>query len=203
MPKKQVLLLFFLASSFLSSAQQILIPINAADRSNSELIQLTAIGEFGLVRKARKTVKEHLHTGIDIKRPVPNYADEPIYPIAVGIVRSIRRDGPYAEIIIEHQIKGEIIYALYEHIADIRVNLNNKVEPNQPIARFMNKSELNEYGWQFDHVHLEILRQNPVKIAPTPVLTERHLSSYTLNCFTPEQLNLRFYNPIEFLNNNL
>ena len=51
--------------------------------------------------------------------------------------------------------------------------------------------------------HLEILKEHPVKMRPSSVLTERHLSSYTLNCFTPEQLNLRFYNPIYFLNKNL
>ena len=37
-------------------------------------------------------------------------------------------------------------------------NLNETVNPDKPIARFMNKQELNTHGWQFDHFHLEILK---------------------------------------------
>ena len=128
----------------LGSANQYYVPFLSENRLSKTEIRLTAIGEFGIVRKSRPTVPQHLHTGIDIARPSKNYMNEPIFPIYQGIVISIRRDGPFAQIIIEHQKKsGEKFWTLYEHIAGIKVSLNENVVPTKPIARFMNTKELN------------------------------------------------------------
>ncbi len=79
------------------------LPVNSQNRNILDPIELTEIGEFGLMRKARPNIPAHYHTGIDIKRPVKNYVNEPIYSIAEGIVISMRNDGPYAQVIIEHR----------------------------------------------------------------------------------------------------
>ncbi len=80
------------------------LPINNKNRKLFSEIQLTEIGKFGLIRKARKTVPSHIHTGIDIKRPNKNYINEPVFAISQGEVISKRTDGPYAQLIIEHEI---------------------------------------------------------------------------------------------------
>ena len=174
------------------------LPIKSADRISIKSLTLTAIGEFGEFRKSRPSVPAHFHTGIDIKRPSDNYRDEPIFPASEGVVISIRRDGPYAQLIIEHE-GGQKFWTVYEHIAGIKVDLHERVKPDSPIARFMNKNELNKHGWQFDHVHFEILKTKPTRLDPDKSKPERHFSSHTLACYTKEELNKYFYNPIGFL----
>lgn len=179
------------------------LPFSVDNRHAISNIQLTEIGEFGLLRKARPDVPAHYHTGIDIKRPSSNYIDEPIFPIAEGIVISKRTDGPFANIIIEHTIKKKKLWSLYEHIAGVEVYVGEKVSPTHPIARFMNKEELDHYGWQFDHFHLEIIKVKPLKIEPLPKTPERLYDSYSLTCYTLNDLHKHYFNPIEFLKENL
>lgn len=181
----------------------ILLPINCTNRLDLSDIQLTEIGAFGLVRKARVGVPEHLHTGIDIKRPNNNYQFEPIFPIAEGKVISKRTDGPYAQLIIEHNVNGLKFWTLYEHIAEITVSVGDQVSQNHPVARFMNTSELNRYGWQFDHFHLEILKVEPFSLAPDPKHPERFYGSFTLVCYSIQDLRKFYYDPLEFFTTNL
>lgn len=168
----------------------------------SDQIELTSIGDFGIVRKARPTVPEHLHTGIDIMRPGNEYEHEPILSINKGVVISKREDGPYAQLIIEHQTNKQTYWTVYEHIAGIRVELGDEVYPEQVIARFFNKEELNKYGWQFDHFHFEVLKKRPLKMSPSGKNPYRHFRSYTLQCFTEDDLLDKFYDPIYFLSSN-
>ncbi|MGB0431730.1 MAG: M23 family metallopeptidase [Bacteroidia bacterium] len=178
------------------------LPVSTYNRSTIESIELTKIGEFGLLRKARPEVAAHYHAGIDIKRPSKNYVNEKIYPIDDGIVISIRDDGPFAQIIVEHA-GNEKFWTVYEHVSGIEVDLFDDVNPDKPIARFMNKSELDKYGWQFDHLHFEVLKVKPLKLKPAKNTPKRLFSSYSLTCKTKVELNKYFYNPIEFLTNNL
>ena len=178
------------------------LPVNSADRKSISGLSLSEIGQFGLLRKARPGIPAHYHTGIDIRRPGKNYNDEPVYPVCEGRVISIRRDGPYAQIIIEHQADVKF-WTSYEHVAGIRVRLNESVRPSTPVARFMNREELDRYGWQFDHFHLEILKICPSVIRPDRSNPERRFSSYTLVCFTKKDLDKYFYNPVEFLSDRL
>jgi murein DD-endopeptidase MepM/ murein hydrolase activator NlpD len=173
------------------------LPINSFNRQSTKTLLLTSIGEFGLLRKERPGIPAHYHTGIDIKRPANNYIDEPIFSIYNGIVISVRNDGPYAQLIIEHD-GDQKFWTVYEHVAGIKVGINEHVTPDLPIARFMNKNELDKYGWQFDHLHLEILKIKPVIIKQDRSNPERRYSSYSLNCLTKEELNKYFYNPVEF-----
>ena len=140
------------------------LPIDTINRKLTDTLLLTDIGEFGLLRKERPGIPAHYHTGIDIKRPSTNYINEPIFPICDGIVISKREDGPFAQIIVEHQ-HDKKFWTVYEHIAGITVDLFDHVTPSSPIARFMNTGELDRYGWQFDHFHFEILKEQPIKLS--------------------------------------
>ncbi|OFY83366.1 MAG: hypothetical protein A3F72_20430 [Bacteroidetes bacterium RIFCSPLOWO2_12_FULL_35_15] len=195
------LLLFFVA--FINFQSPFFLPINNTNRKKVSEIQLTEIGKFGLIRKARKTVPSHIHTGIDIKRPNKNYFDEPIFPIAKGKVISKRTDGPYAQLIIEHEINNQTFWTVYEHIAGIKANLNEIVSPGKPLARFMNTNELNKYGWQFDHFHLEILKIKPIQITPDKLHPDRCYNSFSLICYKASDLEKYFYDPLEFLTEHL
>ncbi|WP_289054038.1 M23 family metallopeptidase [Carboxylicivirga marina] len=186
----------------LSGGFECSIPINAPIGSSTSLLKLTEIGEFGLMRKERPGVPAHFHTGIDIKRPSNNYQSEPIFPIANGIVISKRVDGPYAQLIIEHEGEQRF-WTVYEHIAGIEVNLFDRVKHDQPIARFMNRNELNRYGWQFDHFHFEILKVEPMRLKQEQSKPERLFASYTLACYTKEDLDKYFYHPLDFLSHYL
>jgi murein DD-endopeptidase MepM/ murein hydrolase activator NlpD len=177
----------------------VLLPVDCGDRKDISKLQLTSIGEFGLMRRDREGIPAHFHTGIDIKRPSNNYLNEPIFAIAEGKVISKRTDGPYAQVIIEHYQKGILFWSLYEHIAGIAVNVGELVTPHQPIARYMNSDELNRFGWQFDHFHLEILKVPPIKLQPEAKHPERLFNSYSLICFTTQDLEKYYYNPLEFL----
>lgn len=190
--------LFSILTSNINSNDIILLPINSYTRKSTSEIKLTEIGQFGVIRKARSAVPVHYHTGIDIKRPWPNYDNEPIFPIAKGYVISKRDDGPFAQLIIEHHTNNYTFWSVYEHIAGIQVKVGDEIDPNLPIGRFMNEGELNRYGWQFDHLHFEILKIKPIKLTFNSNNPERFYGSYTLICYSYQDLNKYFYNPIIF-----
>lgn len=196
-------LLFLLCFVFHSFKAQIYLPIDLGNRNDISKVKLSDIGDFGLLRKPRPNVPQHFHTGIDIKRPNNNYINEPIYPIAKGKVISKRDDDPYANIIIEHESEGFKFWSLYEHVAGIIVKVNDVVDPKKPIARFMNKEELNKNGWQFDHFHLEILKVKPIPLKPTKNFPERFYNSYSLVCYTGDDLEKYYYNPLNFFKEHL
>ena len=189
--------------TFLLLQLQVLIPVQVKNRKSCSEIRLTKIGQFGLMRKARPNVPGHYHTGIDIMRPGKNYISEPIFPVAEGTVVSKRTVGPYANLIIEHKISGSKVWSLYEHIAGIKVNVNDAVRSDTPIARFMNKKELDAYGWQFDHFHFELLKVEPRKLKPSKANPERFYNSYTLTCYTSTDLKKYYFNPIEYFSSHL
>jgi hypothetical protein len=197
------LLFFSFAQAALINGQDDIawyIPINAENRQSLENIQLTAIGSFGLLRKAHTGVPAHLHTGVDFKRPSINYIDEPIFPAARGTVISLRDDGPYAQIIIEHSLDASTpVWTVYEHISGIKIKLNESVDPHRPIARFMNRDELDKYGWQFDHVHFEVMRVRPKPLRPDKSKPSLCYGTYCLVCYTQQDLDERYYHPLDFL----
>jgi hypothetical protein len=177
-----------------------LLPVSTADRKQWRSVQLTPIGMFGLQRKARPGIPAHLHTGIDIKRPGQNGHAEPIYPVFEGKVISLRDDGPFSQIIIVHKmVGGGSVWTVYEHIAGITVALDDIVSAPIPMARFMNKGELDKFGWQFNHLHLEILKHPPRLLKPSAQTPHRRYGTYSLECHTETELDRFYYNPIEFL----
>ena len=200
MLKINLLIVAFLFSSF--GELEYRLPIDTINGKLSDTLMLTAIGDFGLLRKERPGIPAHYHTGIDIKRPSTNYINEPIFPICDGIVISKREDGPYAQIIVEHQ-HDKKFWTVYEHIAGITVDLFDYVTPNSPIARFMNIEELDRFGWQFDHFHFEILKEQPFKLSGENSKPDRLFASYTLVSYTQEDLHKYFYEPIDFFKEKL
>lgn len=163
-------------------------------------VRLTRIGQFGRLRRARPGIPAHLHTGVDIARPSRNYRNEPIYPVARGRVVSRRDDGPYAQLIIEHGPEtGDTIWSVYEHIAGIACGLGDSVVPERPIGRFMNRAELDRHGWQFDHLHLEIMKVPPRPRPDDPRLPHCLFMPYGLICYTRKELEARYLDPLIFI----
>ncbi len=194
------LLIAILLNGLINPNQEsrVFLPIHTKDRHSLSQLELTSIGAFGVKRKARKDIPSHYHTGVDIKRPDGNYDNDPIYPIAKGIVISKRTDGPYAQLIIEHELDNKKFWSLYEHIAGVCVDINSDVQPEAPMARFMNKGELDRYGWQFDHFHLEIIKIKPTSLKPTFTNPDRFYNSYSLICYSVDELEKYFIDPIIF-----
>jgi murein DD-endopeptidase MepM/ murein hydrolase activator NlpD len=175
------------------------LPVKVKDRQSLENIKLTEIGLFELQRKARPTVPAHYHTGIDIKRPSNNYIDEPVYAAGKGKVISMRNDGPFSQIIIEHLLNQiDTLWTVYEHILGINCHAGDVVSENTVIARYFNKTELDKYGWQFDHLHFEILKKRPIRVKKNPKFPEYFYKTYAITCFTKAELKSRMINPIEY-----
>jgi hypothetical protein len=176
------------------------LPIKIRNRQSLGKLTLTRLGIYGLVRKPRPGVPSHLHTGIDIKRPSDNYANEPVYPASRGVVISVRDDGPFAQIIIEHVLKDSVrIWTVYEHVSGIMSAPGDTVLPLKPLCRFMNKNELDRFGWQFDHVHFEVLKKPPESLQPDHRNPLRFYNSYGLGCYTRQELNAVYFDPVKFL----
>jgi hypothetical protein len=194
------LFIFIVPHALFGQSADWLLPIAVENRTTWASVQLTHIGSYGLSRKARPGIPAHLHTGVDIKRPRKNYEDEPVLPAAQGTVISMRDDGPFAQIIIEHRLPyGDPVWTVYEHIAGIRVTVGDIVLPHETIARFMNRQELDRYGWQFDHVHFEVLKVRPAALKPTDKTPLRFFSTYSLSCYTASDLEKYYYDPISFM----
>lgn len=165
-----------------------------------DTVRLTRIGEFGQQRRARPGFPAHLHTGVDIARPSDNYDDAPVYPVARGLVVSLRDDGPYAQVIIEHSLPDSgKLWSVYEHVAGIACALGDTAIPEQPIARFMSRTELDRHGWQFDHLHLELMKVSPRPRRADPRLPYCRLMTHGLTCCTREELEARYLDPLVFL----
>jgi murein DD-endopeptidase MepM/ murein hydrolase activator NlpD len=195
-----IILLLLFWSGISQQADSWLLPINCKNRKDIHCIQLTEIGQYGLRRKARPAVPSHLHTGIDIKRPNDNYFNEPVFPASNGIVISVRSDGPYAQIIIEHSLnKSGKVWTVYEHVSGIIVKTGDMVSSTKPIGRFMNKEELNRYGWKFNHLHFEVMKKAPMKLKPDKTNPQRLFSSYGLVCYDEKLLMENYFDPLAFL----
>lgn len=201
----EVLVFLFLVLPILAGEKPtFMLPILSETRTLITEIKLTEIGEFGLLRIPRPGIPAHLHTGVDIRRPGKNYENEPIFPIYEGEVISIRDDGAFAQIILSHELPdGEHFWSVYEHIAGIQVDLHDSVDTGTPIARFMDLDELNSWGWQFDHFHLEILKQKPIELEATERHPRRLFATFALTCYSEEDLTQRYLNPIRFFQLNL
>lgn len=193
-------LIWLAASTAYAEPNEWFLPISKADRKAWRGVQLTRIGLFGLKRKARPGIPAHLHTGTDIKRPNNNYHNEPVFAASAGKVISVRDDGPFAQVIIAHRTPdGSSVWTVYEHIAGIMVSPEDRVSPFEPIGRFMNKKELDKFGWQFNHVHFEVLKYPPRPLKRSPKTPDRLFGTYSLECYSDLELEKYYYDPIAFL----
>ena len=176
------------------------LPVNAPDRQSFRGVGLTAIGMFGEERRARPQVPAHLHTGIDIRRPDSSYTDQPVFPASSGTVVSVRDDGPYAQVIVRHDdVWSGTVHTVYEHLSGIRVAVGDSVAADRPLGRYMNRDELDSYGWQFDHLHFEVMKAEPRPVKPVPGTPQRLFDTFALHCRTVDELRERYWSPVEFL----
>ncbi|NLG17375.1 MAG: M23 family metallopeptidase [Fibrobacter sp.] len=179
------------------------VPANYTDAEKPEEISVTPIGGFGLLRKARPGVPAHYHTGIDIKRPGTNYFNEPVFPSYEGIVISVIDDGPFSQVVLKHEYKKKNYWTVYEHIKVKVKEIGKKLTPHDTLGYFFNRSELNRYGWQFDHFHFEVIKKEPVAFIPNNKYPLRRCRTYAITCYTKEQLDERLENPLQFLKGKL
>jgi len=180
------------------------IPVRTLNRQDWSTVRLTSIGAFGIRRKARPKIPSHLHTGVDIARPSKDYeGEEPIYPAAPGKVVSMRDDGPFGEIILEHELEGVKVWTAYEHLVGIRIKTGDSVRPDMPMGRYMNRKELQKFGWQFDHVHFEVLKVEPRAFPKRASLPYCSLATYDLLCFDAKSLTTHYWNPADFFSGRL
>jgi Peptidase family M23 len=194
-----VFITVFTVDLFGQSTIDCFLPLNIENRQSWDTVQLTPIGQFGALRKARPGIPSHHHTGIDFKRPGNNYEKEFIFPIMSGRIISLRDDGPFAQIIIEHNCENQLtVWSVYEHIAGVAVAVGDHVSPHRPIARFMNKNELEQYGWQFNHLHFEILKIRPRHLEPDEKTPFRFFGTYCLECYNRSDLEKYYYNPEDY-----
>jgi len=174
------------------------LPMSAIDRRSFDGVRVTDIGNFGAHRNARPGIPAHFHTGIDIYSW--DGTSRFVFPSAPGAVVSVRRDGPFAQVVILHEDEtSDPLWTVYEHVAGIRVRVGDRVSPDVPIARLMTSKELDRHGWQFNHLHFEILKRPPRVLRPTSEHPERYLGTYALSCTTEAELNATYHDPVPFL----
>ena len=63
----------------------------------------------------------------------------------------------------------------------------------------MNTAELNTHGWQFDHLHFEILKVMPKPLEPGAERPHCFFGTYCLECYDRKDLLERYYDPEAFL----
>lgn len=187
------LLVTLLLSSLFAESWQL--PIRCENRHSFRQMKLTKIGHFGMMRAPRPEVPAHFHTAIDICRPDSSYEHSPILPVKSGKVISMRNDGPYAQVIISH---GDTLWSVYEHLSGIKVTAGDSVTAETVIGRFMNRRELNSYGWHFNHLHLEIMKKPPLSRDTLPGQPNLQFRTYGLVCFTTNELNEHYFDPLLF-----
>jgi murein DD-endopeptidase MepM/ murein hydrolase activator NlpD len=175
------------------------IPANYRGITDPQKVQLTEIGAFGLLRKARPAVPAHYHTGIDIVRPDSQYYKQPIFPAKEGVVVSIYDNGPFSQIVIKHTDNNINYWTVYEHLHVKIRKINIPISPFDTIGYYFCKDELNRYGWQFNHFHFEILKIEPPRIQMIKDNSLRYYKTFGIVCFTREELFVRQENPLEFL----
>jgi hypothetical protein len=96
---------------------------------------------------------------------------------------SIIDDGPYSQVVMKHVYENSIYWTVYEHIRVKVKEIGKKLTVHDTIGFFFNRSELDKYGWQFDHFHFEIIRVEPVVFIPNkkiPAQTLQDLRDHLL-----------------------
>ena len=171
------------------------LPLNTIDRQDWSTVYLEPDAYFKNLRAPFGTVKLHYHTGMDLQNRAAVNPGEPVYAIAAGKVIAIEDPPPQRRITIEHLLpNGDKVWSVYIHIIDEQVKVGDIVDSETVIARLMNAAELERYGKEYDHVHLEIMKKKP----PNFINFDQRK---TFTCYSEQQVDDYFYNPEEFLKN--
>jgi murein DD-endopeptidase MepM/ murein hydrolase activator NlpD len=169
------------------------LPLNTNDRQDWSTVLLDHDAHFNAPRAAFGPVKFHYHTGVDFRNKSFAVPGEPVYAIAAGKVIAIENPHPQRRIVVEHTLPNrEKIWSVYIHIIDEKVSIGDNVYPETVIARLMNKAELEMHGLEYNHVHLEIMKQL------LPYAAEFYQQK-TFTCFTENEVDKYYFNPELFL----
>jgi murein DD-endopeptidase MepM/ murein hydrolase activator NlpD len=162
-------------------------PFEEPDRKSLKALKRRLAGFYGDYRKSYKP--GHLHAGIDLKGAF----DESIYAIGRGHVHLIFREHPHRSIVVKHLLPdGSLLYSVYTHVQDVRVQVGHWVSKDTPLARLFNKTELTQANFGTpNHLHLEIRKS----------FADRGRASYS--SMTLDDLNTFCKDPLEFFKNYL
>lgn len=169
------------------------LPLSLVDRQNWSTVVLEHDAQFKALRAPFGPIQLHYHTGVDLQNGTIIQTGEPVYAISTGKVIAIEDPPPQRRITIEHILPdGTKVWSVYIHIIDEKISVGDIVDPEIVIARLMNPAELEILGWEYNHVHLEILKKRP------PSAHEYHQRK-TFTCYTEKEVDKYFYDPEVFL----
>lgn len=171
-----------------SIADSWLLPFDLTNRK--DIRQMKVVSIFGDHRDSY--LKGHIHTAIDINPAKPKSKHVGIYPMAKGIVCSVHLGENQRTVVIRHKLKnGKTIFTSYKHLKEVYVSNGQQIDQNTKIARLFTPAESKKYGGDYHHLHLEIRKS----------FDDYGCASWlTMN---KKQLNLRFYNPLSFIKENI
>jgi len=163
------------------------VPFATTDRYKLNTIKL--ISKFGDPRLT--FLKNHIHPAIDI---IPAKSEKYImvYPAANGVVCSVHLGHPYKTLVIKHLLHYKsIIYTSYKHLQEIYVKNGMQVNQDTKLGRLYTHAEAQSLKGNYDHLHFEVRKS----------FDDYGCASWLT--MTKEELNKYFYNPLDFLKNNL
>ena len=195
------LIIYLIFLGFNSINQQIAnvwkLPLNTIDRQDWSTVLLEPDAHFKAPRAPFGKVKLHYHTGVDLQNRSIVQSGEPVYAIAAGKVIAIEDSLPQRRITIEHILPNRTkVWSVYIHIINEQVKIGDSVDTETVIARLMTPVELEIYGMEYNHLHLEIVKKLP---PPASNFYERK----TFRCYTKEEVDEYFYDPEIFLKNRI
>ncbi len=157
-------------------------PFEEHDRKSLKALKLRLTGSYAEYRRSYKP--GHLHAGIDLKGAF----NETIYAVGRGQVHRIFREFPHRSIVVKHFLPDEsLLYSVYTHVQDVKVQVGQLVSKDTPLARLFNKTELTQANFgTSNHLHLEIRKSS----------ADRGRASYS--SMSLDDLNTFCEDPIEF-----
>ena len=167
--------------------QQFNSSFNDSNRKSFASIKRRLAGSYGEYRKSYKP--GHLHAGIDLEGSF----NETVYAIGRGQVYLIFHDFPHKTVAVKHQLPdGNLLFSVYTHVEQVKVNIGDRVDEYTPLARLFNKDELKraDFGTP-NHLHFEIRES----------MADGGRASYA--SMTREELNKFCMDPMEFFKINL
>lgn len=169
-------------------AENWFLPFKVANRKDPRQIRVVSI--FGDHRDS--FYKGHIHTAVDMNPSKPEGKLIGVYAMAKGVVCSIHLGENQKTVVVRHQLKdGNTVFSSYKHLKEVYVSPGQQVNENVKLARLFTLQESKKYGGDYYHLHLEIRKR----------FDDYGCASWlTMN---KEQLNLRFYNPLVFIKENL
>lgn len=180
--------LYYLDVAPQKTADKWFLPFDVADRSNTRNISIISI--FGDHRDSY--YKGHIHTAIDINPVKPKAKLIPVYAMANGVVCSVHLGENQKTVVVRHTMKdGKTMFTSYKHLKEVYVSNGKQVDQNTKLARLFTKEESKKYGGDYHHLHLEIRKK----------FDDYGCASWLT--FNNAQLNERFYNPKDFLKQNI